>query len=256
MNHLTTNNPTPRPINALATLSKHFPRAWQQADAFRKNPAGFPDWPDWCFMPLSAWLTIALNSGPQRTSRASLHMMACLGALGAWRINQSIYQFDADLIKKLISTPVGGDLNCTTLFQLPDWCVYVETPGIKFFEKSLNGFFAHLEFDVSSGDPELRLLLDVEEGFSKTSIDLGPWSFEEGFKRMTMRSNFNVEPDDSDLALKSQLQPLVSILFYLCSDEAKNSQGKNFPSNQASNPRQKGAKIIPAREPTFWNFSL
>ena len=36
-------------------------------------------------------------------------------------------------------TPVEGDIPCEVLHRLPEWCVYVETPGMTAFQAPLHG---------------------------------------------------------------------------------------------------------------------
>ena len=88
--------------------------------------------------------------------------MARLGALAAWRPTQGIYRFDSSLYNAVIDTPLTGDLPCEILHRMPEWCVYVETPGLRWLGAGLYGFFAHMEWDAGTGREELRLLLDSE----------------------------------------------------------------------------------------------
>ena len=55
---------TSRPREHLAAAGMMYPNAWSQADTFRaqRGRDGLPDWPDWCYLPLAAWLPpIAVN---------------------------------------------------------------------------------------------------------------------------------------------------------------------------------------------------
>ena len=76
--------------------------------------------------------------------------VARLAALGAWRVTQGIYRFDPDLYLAIIETSVDGDLPHDVLYRMPEWCVYVETPGMLWLGVQLHGFFAHLESDAKS----------------------------------------------------------------------------------------------------------
>jgi hypothetical protein len=73
--------------------------------------------------------------------------VGAVGALAAWRVTKGIYRFDPDVYQEIIDTPVTGDIPHEILFELPEWCVYIETPGMMAEqEQKVVGFFAHLEY--------------------------------------------------------------------------------------------------------------
>jgi hypothetical protein len=49
--------------------------------------------------------------------------------LSQWRLSQSIYRFDPDLYRILTETPLDN-VPTDVLQALPDWCLYIETPGL------------------------------------------------------------------------------------------------------------------------------
>jgi hypothetical protein len=145
---------------------------------------------------------------------------------------------------------------------LPEWCVYVETPGKSLSTgKCLEGFFAHL--NAASGDnvPELHLLLDdpagvlhsiavplsastLEEACRIASIDLTNyeqkicWSNGTAAKIVDERM---VAADPPDAAVS--LSPLISTLLYMCSQSAdyRDTAGiKNAPGKPALVQTRKG----------------
>jgi len=70
--------------------------AWRQMDAFRADRGhGLPNWPDWCFLPMSGFY--AILSDDAQCDRLPLNQMedvARLAAMGTWRVTQGIYRFD------------------------------------------------------------------------------------------------------------------------------------------------------------------
>lgn len=98
----------------------------------------------------------AMRANPDSTKD-----IAIVGALAAWRVTQGVYRFHPELFKAVWETSLEGELPVDLFFRLPEWCVYVETPGEKFYGISLSGFFAHLEYDMNDGRRELRLLVDT-----------------------------------------------------------------------------------------------
>jgi len=98
--------------------------------------------------------------------------MAFLSALVAWRITRRIYRFDREILASLWATPVEGDLPVDTLYRLPEWCVYVETPGKRIFRKILHGYYVHPEWNAGGGHAELRLLFEADSGLNPFPIHL------------------------------------------------------------------------------------
>ena len=81
-------------------------------------------------------------------------------ALGTWRMTQSIYRFDETVYTHLLDTPTEGDIPAQVLLQLPQWCIYVETPsGITFVNEHVHGFWAYIDADQNQL-PTLHVLLD------------------------------------------------------------------------------------------------
>ena len=104
---------------------------------------------------LSAYLNRA-----KRKEMSKLELDECfqeigiLSALSSWRPTQGIYHFDAEIYDELINTALTGDLPFEILYQLPEWCVYVETPNLEHYY----GFFACFDYHSYDGEPEIILL--------------------------------------------------------------------------------------------------
>jgi hypothetical protein len=102
-----------------------------------------------------------VNAGEAPVLPHQVTHIGIVGALAAWRVSQGIYRFDPDLAAAVAETPPEGELPTELLYRLPEWCVYVETPGRTFQGHALHGFWAHLDWELGEGADELRLLLDV-----------------------------------------------------------------------------------------------
>lgn len=251
-----------RPIQHLHAVGADYPGAWKLIDTFRSGRGqDLPDWPAWCFLPMAAWC--AILSAPTNSQRLSLGQAADIGrlaALGAWRYTQSIYRFDEELYSALTKTVLKGDLPCEALYNLPEWCVYIETPGQQWLGNTLHGFWAHLEWDANTGRHELRLLLDGEE-LVPVALHLGRWSLIEAVERFFTESERQSgivgsdSPTDADMNQKlvENLQPLVSLLLYVCSNGVEYS-GNSKPGFPAPKRIKKGWKLFPAQKPRVWKL--
>jgi len=176
------------PKKHLEYYSKVYPNAWQQVDKFRADRGkDLPFWPEWCFLPLAGAFAIvtaeADNQGLDYMRPESMFLfndVGIIGALAAWRVTQGVYRFDPDVYQAVIDTPITGDLPHDILFNLPEWCIFVETPGLDFLGRPMNGFFAYLEYDINNHRKELRIVLDHTEDnqllLLSQVIHLGQWS--------------------------------------------------------------------------------
>lgn len=230
-----------------------------------------PFWPDWCFMPLAGAYAIvdaeARRHGIDVTSREGLPLIkdvGIIGALAAWRVTQGVYRFDPDIYDGVINTPLTGDLPGSVLFNLPEWCVYVETPGLTMAGQELAGFFAHLEYDDQQRHNELRLVMDfgtAQPALHGIAIHLGPWPLSEalaktGQEAIQNTKELGIPPELLDaVQLQDDCTPLVSLILYLCSvngDIGSNGQ----PAKPKPKKTKKGLRLFPPVQPRTWDVGV
>lgn len=254
-----------RPRDHLAAAGKLYPEAWKLADEFRADRGrdGLPDWPQWCYLPIAGWYAIVSGGGANRVPAELIGDVSRLAALGAWRATQGIYRFDPALYRAIVDTPVDGDLPHDVLYHLPEWCVYVETPEMTWNDGPLHGFFAHLEWDANSGRPELRLLLDAETDLAPMPLHLGPWTLAESISRMSdvaniqaMGAGLSPAPFGTTGVIRALVEPLVSLLLYLCSQAAEIGDGNRVPGNPAPTRTKKGWRMFPPDKPAMWDVGV
>lgn len=258
---------TPRPHSHLITAGKVYPKAWKQVEEMRSDRGkGLPDWPSWCFLPLAGWYAIV--SADAGVSSLDLHLVADvarLAAVGTWRYSQGIYRFDPELYDSLIATDISGDLPAEVLHRLPEWCLYIETPGREWFGSSLHGFFVHLEHDANDGRSELRFVLDTEDALIGFPLHLGDWSVAEAVTRAcneaarqaVLRKRPLVRDSSWDVELARVFAPLVSLVLYLCSDRPDLSGPRgNRPERPRPVRTRHGWRLFPADKPTIWGVGV
>lgn len=267
---------THRARRILDAVGRAYPNAWRAIDMLRRE-RGTPDgetWPDWCYIPIAAGLAIASGGGTLPLARAA--HPAILTALATWRMTQGIYRYDPALYPALCDTPLAGDVPESVLYRLPEWCVYIETPGIRFRGCDVHGVWAHLECDIArGGTAELRLLLDTApdpdhpmEGDALVPIPiiLGGGTLADAMRRLyesaavqaRLRGVATPPPAiASDMA--TELSPLLALVLYLCS-EAPDVTRRGQPGVPA-NPepvrtRRDGWKLFPADGPREWDVGV
>ena len=257
----------PRPLWHLRGLSQAYPRFGEGVDRFRagKGSADLGDWPDWCFLPLAAWIAIATDGKPGTPSILDTIGATYLAAIGAWRYSKGIYYFDDEVRSALIQTDIAGDLPADVLLRLPEWSVYVATLGLTWGDHDLLGFWAHLEYDAGNGDRELRLLLDLDwdRGLPAVAIHLDAGTLIEAIARTFAQGVAQTGlvgglPDPVLRAAEvtaERVAPLVSLLLYLCSDEPEIDDDRQpgvSPIRPEATKTKRGWRLFAPDRERYW----
>lgn len=257
---------TCRPREHLRAAGQLYPDAWKQFGDFRaRQVRDLTPWPEWCYCPLAGAYAVVSGGGTNRVPLTQMEDVGRLGALAAWRVGQGVYRFDPALYEALIATPVTGDLPCEVLFRLPEWCVYVETPDMAWANGALHGFFAHLESDANTGREELRLLLDSENALQPLALHLGAWPLRDALTNAAKLGKMNAAErgwaspsitDDAVAALVAALEPLLSLLLYLCADNPEIGDGTARPERPKPKKTKKGWRLFPPDQPHTWDVGV
>ena len=252
-----------RPLTHLDAAGSDYPHAWKSINVFQKSRGkDLPDWPKWCFLPMSAWYAIVSKGGDMPFGR--IGDVARLSALGAWRYTKGIYRIDPDMLAALKETVISGPIPSDVLLRLPEWSIYVETPGWRWFDIPMFGFFVHLEWDVRTERNELRFLLDTADGLRIQILHIGPWTVSEAVSKAMSEAkrNSSLLKIISDIAdtlvtqtLAEQIQPMLAIVMYLCSDEPDIDDDRlpgSSPKIPTPTKTKHGFRLFPADKPHFW----
>jgi hypothetical protein len=135
-------------------------------------------WPDWCWLPMAGFHAYV-------TERAVAPAMEIprVSALTTWRLGRGVYLPDEEVAGyaagtlRELTAEGAADWEQAVMpdtaawAALPEWCCYIAFPpgiirpevtGILAGVLAPAGVFVHLEHDVNTGRPELRLLLDQD----------------------------------------------------------------------------------------------
>lgn len=272
---------TMRPKEILSYYNKKYPNAWKYIDGFRNDKGkGLPDWADWCFVPLAGAYSIVMENVDeeeilQNVNDITLTLfkdIAAIGALAGWRVTQSVYRFDPDIYEEIINTPINGNIPHEVLFNLPEWCLYIETPNMVFLDRNILGFFVHLEYDVNKNRNELRLLLDVssEDNFPEllsVIIHLGDFSLKESINKVFEEIKpviKKIESEDLEILeqtetlsmLASSLEPFISLVLYICSLNSDIGDVNNKPYKPKPVKTKKGLRYFPPEKISLWEVGI
>lgn len=141
-------------------LDRRYPTARRHYRQFRNRRGrdGLPSWPDWCYVPLAGAIAVISDGAPGGATTDQALEIGRVGALMAWRVKRGVWPVSPILYDALRERPLPESAPVAPLYRLPEPCVYLELPG----ETFVRGSFAHLEYDVNTRRPELRLLLDTD----------------------------------------------------------------------------------------------
>lgn len=250
-----------RPLEHLNAASKIYPDAWKQLEFMIQGKGrDLPDWPAWCFMPIAGWYSIvSAGNHLERLTPKLIPDVARLAAIGTWRYCQGVYRFDDDLRLSLIDTELSGDIPAEVLHRLPEYCVYIETPGMEYLGYPVYGVWCHLESDANNGREELRLLLDTESTLIPVPLHLGKWTILESLQRADFETMKHAPAmlgkNLSQHERAANLQPFISLILYICSDEPEidnERQPGSSPVKPALTKTRDGFRLFPPDRPRIW----
>lgn len=119
------------PETHVTTLLRSLDLSSRDIDRIRQD---HDKWPKWCFALFTVWATSVVRS--KRDLRKFNDLTNAITVI-PWRYSRSVYRFDSDVYRELISTPFSGELPEEVLLRLPEWSIFVEMQG-----EAVLGFFA------------------------------------------------------------------------------------------------------------------
>lgn len=205
-----------------AAVLARWPDAWAEMDRMRANPP--QPWPDWCLLPMAAATAVASGGGAVPWPPPPI---AAISALYAWRYTRSVYLVEPGLTERLLQQ-VPDALDLDMVAGLPEWCVYLAIPDEQV------GLWMHLEHDVNTDRPELRVLIDLGgdlEALMPIPVYLDRPSLTEALAdyRDTSLAAFGGQvganasgatPDANTATLADQIDGYVGLAAYLARPEA------------------------------------
>jgi hypothetical protein len=147
------------------------------------------------------------------------------------------------------------------LHHLPDWCVYIETPGLLFMGEKVHGAWIHVDWDASSEMFYLCILTDAEVQIT-ISVQLTHESIEEQLKKIaakyfSQREIYIFSKSKLLIDSVSLLSTLISLALFLCTQAAEVGGSSERPANPAPRRRQ-GAEFrtLAPNRVTTWEVGV
>jgi hypothetical protein len=245
---------------------------WRAVDNVRAAHAH--EWPRHTFLPLREAAHIAATawrSNGQRPSAEAIANEACaLAGLAAWRVTQGIFRYDPTLAAALLDTPLTGELPVSALTHLPHWCAYVETPGrtmplVHGGMTALHGFYAWINWVAAEGQIELMLGMDTDRPYPHLPVSVVPLvgTLEESIRAVQADWQDSYQaglvhsvPSAPFTEGAHRLSPLITLLLYLCAEEAEIGEGMTRPKQPQPTKTKQGWRLFPANAPTMWDVGV
>jgi hypothetical protein len=180
--------------------------------------------------------------------------------LACWRMTQGIYRVDPALFEALITTPINGDIPAAVLLRLPEWCIYIETPGLSVYRRdgqghaALRGVFVRIDVDADA-QHGLVLTLDMPDADDLES------------QTLPLRGNLEESIDQAIAAwqgsnpkivaqIKHYVEPIINLLLYICSTADINGK-RGQPGNPAPvRTRRDGWRLYAVEGPSTWDVGV
>lgn len=194
-----------------------------------------------------------------------------LHQFGSWRLTKRIYSFDETVQDELFSTN-SMDINSDVLFNLPDYCVFIDLKNKKINDTEYDGFLASISESPNDGNKKNLQLGFIEkkfglsdENFEKRdnfalfyklrtiSVPLNKGNIIEAFEHLMeikeKECGYAVFLEDSFVKkLHELIRVAVSHLMYLCQEQPDYTGG--FPTCYVRNRVKLNMKLEPPRKST------
>lgn len=270
---------------ALTEFNKRNPQLHKLLDeiALAPRPDGM-QMPDHILLPYEAWGSLYMYTkgidldsiGPGQLGKMQPQIDEAM-IMASWGKTQGIYRFDPDIYKELTESPLDGDIPTQLLSQMPEWCIFVETPGLSLStninvpglwianghtlgphgsagstELHVRMLFDHkLPFDANASNTNLRLPLNgsmtiqelMDKQVQETIKIIGP------AKAMAMKSDL----DASHELTRQALTVAVNLTLYICTqNDLQNKNGQLQPTRPAPQRTKNGPRLFMPDQPTTW----
>lgn len=214
--------------------------------------------PSWSVMPTAIPTTAyMMKYGYGDASRNSTWLMT-VASMYLWRMSKGVYRFAPEVYAALIAQPIDGEIPVEFFHRLPEWAVYIETPGYAFDGSEIDGFVAHLDYSLMEHATDLQLLL-FKRGVPEkrpVALPLRGGTLDDALRRLDKYDaeelgRVGKKSERLAATMHRDFAPLLQLVLYLCSDEP------DMPRVQHPRERMRASGAVDApREPRIWDVGV
>ncbi len=250
-------------------LNKNYPNLWTDlrkmyddpSKVLRPAPKGnsmLKNIPEWCIMPtMFPFLLITTRYG-ESYYLTHMNELMTIGSMYVWRASKGIYRFAPEIYDALISQPLTGNLPTDCLYHLPEWAVYIETPGLFYERRPMKGFIAHLDYNLFSRNVDLQFAIFFKDCNQPKMIALpfGEGTLLDAMKRVDQVDDMFMDKNEkryigSREEYQKTFSSMIQLLLYLCSEEPDMPQIEHPQKRRTACGGVRGPK-----EPQVWNVGV
>ncbi len=258
------------PDRWIRVLNRTFPNLWVELRKTWEHPENvlpidsegrerLKEVPDWCYMATMMPFLLYTSKFGEPFYLRHIDEMMTIGTLYTWRASKGVYRFAPEIYHALINQQLTGNLPIECLFRLPEWAVYIETPGLFFEKRAMEGFIAHLDYNLYSRGNDLQFAIFAKEiSIPKMiALPLGEGTLLDAMDRIdqvddeflggSREARHVVSREEYKTAFSAMLQ----LILYLCSEEPDMPEIEH-PKNRK---RLSGAVRAP-EEPRIWDVGV
>ena len=186
----------------------------------------------------------------------------------AWRMTQGIYRIDPSLYPDLLATPPAHEVPTHLLTRLPEWCIYVETPGLTLPSRRrplapvpLAGVWCRVDRDAAG--ELLAVTADVDQPQNPMFLQTHHMALSGGSvadcvaltaERWAKANGAAADTLAQAASSSMWLEPVINLLLYICS--TTDFQGTRRPANPVPVRTKRGWRLFPADRPTTWDVGV
>jgi len=183
--------------------------------------------PDWCVMPtMFPFLLLTARYG-EPFYLSHMDELMTMATTYIWRCSKGVYRFAPEIYQALVCQPLTGNLPLECLYHMPEWAVYIETPGLSYERIPMEGFIAHLDYNLFSRGVDLQFAI-FREGIAAPkmiALPLGEGTLLDAMDRVDRVDDMLAGPTAGTRYVGSRdeyrqtFSSMLQLLLYICSDE-------------------------------------
>ena len=215
--------------------------------------------PNWCIMPTMFPLLLLTHRYGESYYLTHMDEMMTLASACIWRCSKGVYRFAPEIFSALTAQPLTGDLPTDILYRLPEWAVYIETPGLTYERHQMEGFIAHLDYNLFSRSVDLQfaMFLQGREMPKMVALPLGSGSLADAMDRVDQTDDMFMGHTEQRRFVSSRdeyrrtFSAMLQLMLYLCSEEP------DLPEIEHPQKRQTlCGSVRPPQEPRVWDVGV
>lgn len=183
--------------------------------------------PEWCVMPTMFPFLVLTQRYGESYYMTHMDEMMTLASTYIWRCSKGVYRFTTEVFESLTARPLTGDLPTDILYRMPEWAVYIETPGLTYERHPMEGFIAHLDYNLFSRGVDLQfaMFLRGREQPKMVALPLGSGSLTDAMNRVDRTDDLFMGHTEQRRYIGSRdeyrqtFSAMLQLLLYLCSEE-------------------------------------